>query len=729
MPAIGLRVVSNQQINANQEARFAAQREQQSQDMFLQGIAGHIERFWQAAQHAKRSIEDTMLRALRQRTGVYEPTDLALIRQQGGSEIFMMLTSAKCRGAESWLREILMSEVERPWGLEPTPIPDLPPAVQQAIVNAVVLEAMAAGWEVDDSQVSERLLTIKTLAYKRMMSLSLKVAERHELVIADQFAEGGWKTALDEFIYDLITFPAAFIKGPVMRMKKTLKWRPGPGGQWNAVVEDAVAPCYERRSPFDIFPAPAMRNIQYGSLIDRHHFTREHLQELLGVPGYSDDAITQVLEAYGERGYTSRQMNDHQRAILELRRNEEYDPEGTIEALDYWGSCPGHRLLEWHYQNRVESDTEIEPHREYKIEAWKVGRFVIKAQVNPNPLGKKPYSKASFENIAGAFWGLGLPDVIKDSQAMCNAAARSISNNAAIASGPQVEVTVDRLADGEPVTKMFPWKLWQTTTDLTGNNQSAIRFSQPQMHVQELLMIYQHFSSEADNESGFPKYSTGDSKASGAARTSSGLSQLMSNLGKGVRRVVANVDLYVIEECVARTFDYNMEYHPDPAIKFDLRPVARGSVAMLIKDQIALRQKEMLQATLNPLDAQIIGPRGRMEMLRPALRAAEFPVEKILPTEMELELAMATMPPPAQLLGKTGPNAAEEPGRGAGGGTPEGPENQDVAGNPPQGTRVREQTQGYRDGGMVISGMPITPPPRRFKMWRSPDGEMMAEEL
>jgi len=735
MAIIGLRVVSNKQLAQNEEARYTAQRQTQQESMFLRGLAGHIEKAWQAAQQAKRSIEDQMLRSLRQRTGVYEPSDLALIRQQGGSEIYMMLTSAKCRGAEAWLREILLNELERPWGLDPSPMPDLPPMVQQAIVNNVFMEAMAAGWEVDDSRLDERLLTVKTLAYKRMMGLARKIAERHELVIADQFADGGWREALDEFIYDLVTFPNAFIKGPVMRKRKMRKWRPGQGGQWNAVVEEVIMPTYERRSPFDIFPSPAMRHIQFGNLIDRHQFTRLHLQQLFGVPGYSDDAMAQVLTEYGDKGYNSRQMNDHERAVLELRRQEEYDPEGTMEALNFWGSCQGHLLMQWQYENQVEREEEILPNREYQIEAWKIGRYIIKAEVNPDPLGKKPYSKASFDSIAGAFWGQGLPEIIKDTAAMCNAAARAISNNAAVASGPQTEINVDRLADGEPVTKIYPWKIHQTVSDMTGNNQPAVRFSQPQMHVQELLLIYNHFERVADNESGFPNYTYGDAKVGGAGRTSSGLAQLMGNVGKGVRRVVSQVDMYVIEQCVARQYDYNMEYHPDPSIKFDLRPVARGSVAMLIKDQIALRQKEMLQATLNPLDAQIIGARGRMEMLRPALKAAEFPVERILPTELELELAMATMPPPAQLLGKTGPNAAGEPGaapgRGEGGGTPEGPENQDLAGNPPQGVREREATQGYRDGGMVMDRMDVNRPikPRRYKMWRGDDGEMMAEEL
>lgn len=714
----------------------AAQKEQEP----LTALSGHIARFWQAAQTAKLPIERQMLRALRQRQGVYEPDDLAIIRESGGSEIFMMLTSAKCRAAESWLREILLPDSDRPWGLEPTPMPDLPPPVQAAIVGAITREALAAGWDINDARIDERLLKVKALAFRRMKELAEKIAERHELKIADQFEEGGWEQALSDAIYDLVTFPAAIIKGPFLRSRLQRSWVPGPNGVWLTRVTRTLHVEYERRSPFDIFPAPAMRDIQRGNLIDRYKFTREDIQSLRGVPAYSDTAIDQVLEDYGTRGYSSRQMNDLERARLELRPNESYDPEGMIEALNFWGSMPGRMLLEWQYNYKMDLGAKLDAHKEYQIEAWKIGRYVIKVTANPDPLGEKPYDKASFEEIPGAFWGQGVPDVGVDCQRMCNAAARSIANNAAIASGPLVEINVDRLAAGETVTRPYPWKTYQTTTDMTGNNQPAVRFFHPQMNVQELLAIYQHFDSVFDNVTGFPKYSYGDSRVGGAGRTSSGLAQLLGNVGKGVRRVVAACDRGLIRPKVRRTYEFNMEFDPDPTIKFDLRAVAKGSAAVLIKEQTAMRQKELLQATLNPLDAQIIGPKGRAEMLRPALKAADFDSDDILPDALEMELLAASMPPLHQLLGKTGPNAPASPGMGGTGGTPEGASNLDNAGNPVNGTDTRQANLGYRDGGIVrrqahdgyrsAGRSSDEQPRRRFRMYRDAEDptRLIAEE-
>lgn len=721
MGAIGLvRVTSNRQLAANEAARYTPPVQTEND---YTGLAGHIERFWQSAQIAKRPIEQQMLRALRQRTGIYEPDELATIREQGGSEIYMMLTSAKCRAAESWLREILTPDTDKPWGLEPSPMPDLPMSVAQAVIDAVAQMALAAGWDINDARIDEQLLKVKALALQKIRDLSKRIAERHELKIADQFEDGGWHTALSDFIYDLVTFPAAFIKAPILRKRKMRQWVPGPNGVWLPAITEGLRLEYERRSPLDIFPAPAMRHIQRGNLIDRYKYTREDLQSLIGVPGYSKDAIYRVLEQYGNKGYASRAMADVERATLELRRHEEYDHEGTIECLNFWGSCSGEMLEQWNLENGFPLNVEVDPRKEYQIEAWKIARHVIKATINEDPLGQKPYSKASFEEIPGAFWGYGLPDLGRDAQSMCNGAARALANNAAIASGPQVVMYIDRMADGERVTKPYPWKLYQMTSDPQGSNREAVQFYQPNMNVQELLAIYTHFERVFDNVSGFPNYTYGDAKVGGAGRTSSGLAQLMGNVGKGVRRVVVAVDRLVISEIVERTYDYNMEHDPDPTIKGDLRPVARGASALLIKDMAQLRRRELLQATLNPLDAQIIGPKGRAEMLRETIKASDMPVEKILPDDLEMQLNLAGMPPPYQLLGKTGPNASGGPADGVaanGGGTPAAPEVTDVAGQPPQGIEGREATLGYRDGGAIRA-------PGRYRVSKNEDGSMDVE--
>jgi hypothetical protein len=120
------------------------------------------------------------------------------------------------------------------------------------------------------------------------------------------------------------------------------------------------------------------------------------------------------------------------------------------------------------------------------------------------------------------------------------------------------------------------------------------------------------------------------------------------------------------------------------------------------------------------MDAQIMGVKGRAELLRETVKALDMPVDKIVPDEADILLATAGMPPPYAVLGKTGPNASGppaegggeggEPGMTGGGGTPGAEPTLDVAGNRPNGVEQREQALGYRDGGAI-----------RWRMRRSVD--------
>lgn len=692
MGAIALiRHASNRQL-AEQHAQRTFGATPVNDYMDMPELASHVAKAWAAHYRAKRPFHDRMLAALRQRNGVYEPGVLAEIQSRGGSEIFMMLTNTKCRALESWLKDILMTPGITPFKLEPARYPDLPDMIKQMIQQQVEAEADAAPLPPD--QQRQKILWMQNEATRQMRLFADQVGQRHTDRITDQMDQGGWEIAFNEFLYDLATFPAAIVKGPLIRKRPQMEWGQASATTWSPVVQNQFRLEWERRSPFDIYPAPGMRNIQNGNLIDRYKFTRDDLQALIGVPGYSEQAIYEVLALYGDKGYNSLMVGDQQRNELEGRPYEWSDPEGLIEALNFWGSCPGKWLLKWQKDEGVDLQSKIDPRREYKIECWKIGRFIIRAKVNPNPLGLKPYGKMSFDEIPGSFWGNGLPDNIADAQAMCNATARSVADNMAFSSGPQVDVQVDRLPAGERVEQIYPWKVWQTTSDQQGSNREAVRFFQPQSNASELLNVYNHFERVADNVSGVPNYSYGDSQTGGAGRTASGLSMLMGNAGKGVKRLVYAIDRYIVAPQVREIFNFNMQHDPDPSIKGDLRVKPAGYAAMMIKDQMQQARTAILNATNNPVDMQIIGYDGRAKLLRGELGAADLPVDEILPDQMTMEIMKASAPPISSLAQGAPTN---QPGQGGapgvsppGGSQPAAP-TPDLSGQPMPGPQVAQQ--------------------------------------
>lgn len=593
----------------------------------INSLAAYIRNCFSTAYRAKLPITERLLQCERQRRGKYDPDKLAEIRKSGGSEIYMMLTDVKCRGAEAWINDVLIASGDRPWGLDPEAVPDLPNDMKLEIVRQVVMEAQevaALGEPVTPAALQLRAVEIRDEIKAKLKAKARDSADAMEDEIDTQLREGGFYKALMEFIDDFVTFPAAWIKGPVIRRKKTLSWSP----KGKAIVKDALVKEFYRVSPYDIFPSPSCTNPHNGYIVERHRLHPSALESMIGVKGYKDDEIKAVLTQHQYNGLHTWLMEDMERQELE-GHNPSVQPTDTIDALEFSGTVAGQLLIEWGMPG-------IEAHSQYEINAWVIGNHVIKAVLNNDPLNRRPYECASWKHIAGSVWGTCPPELMRDTQAMCNNAARALANNMAIASGPQVEVQVDRLPDGESITQMHPWKIWQTTSDLTGGGQPAIRFFQPDLNADALIGVYNNFARQSDEVTGIPNYVYGSAQVSGAGRTSSGLAMLMDNASKGLKNAISNID-YAVTGLIERMFALNMQFNPNPDIKGDCKVIARGALGLMVRQSLQARRTEFLQATANPIDAQIMGPDGRAYLLREAAKTLELDTDQIVPDPERLK--------------------------------------------------------------------------------------------
>lgn len=601
------------------------------------GIVDYLRECWDAARISKKPIEDIMLTAMRQRNGEYEPEKLAAIKQQGGSETFMMITEVKCRAAESWLRDILLDTGTPPWDISPTPIPELSPAQLQEIkaafadmVARLLQEELRA---MTPSEVAEAKEAISQEYRFKMLQAAQNRADKMKHKISDQFAEGGWAESFNDFITDLVTYPAAIVKGPVVRRQRTLGWQQDASGRTVAVPVDKIAPEYERVDPFYFYPEPGISRIQDGYCFQHHPLTRTMLADLIGMPGYDDQAVRKLLE----EGNGSSWINQDIELIKdeeERKYHTEMRPTQIFDALEFWGKVSGKMLREWGMSEDEVPDAALE----YDANVWVCGNYVLKAVLNYDPLGEKPYAKTSFIKCPGAFWGKGIPEIIEDLQNVCNAAARALVNNMGISSGPQVEVNLERIPANEDITQIYPWKIWQVTNDPTGSSAPAVRFTQPEANATMLMGVYERFSRLADEHSGIPAYLYGDLNVQGAGRTSSGLSMLMGSAGKGIRQVVMHIDSDVIKPIVERQYIYNMRYDDDENIKGDLQIMPRGAINLANRETMNVRRIEFLNATANQADMEIMGPEGRAALLREVAKSLQMPTEDIIPSRETVAL-------------------------------------------------------------------------------------------
>ncbi|MFH2076412.1 MAG: hypothetical protein ABIJ57_13885 [Pseudomonadota bacterium] len=701
--------VSNEEIE--KRATEAAHRDfetNQNRQTVLR-LGSHIRASFSAAVQAKSTIMERMLQCLRQREGIYEADVEALIRQSNGTKIYMMITDVKSRALESWLKDIMLPSGEKPYSIEPTPVPDIPPQIvekaRQTFMQDYVarISAQAGGFDpsmINPDELREAAEKFKDELLKQIRDQAKTDADAIENNVDDELVEGKWYDALADVIEDFATYPTCFMEGPLYRRRSVLEWKPVQGTLLSEItVTEKIVKEYDRQDPFDVYPAPGAKTIQDGDLCIRKRYTRRDLDVLRGTEGFDTNAINQVLQQYAH-GYREYISYDTEIENLHDRPNESTDPEGHIDGIKFYGSIQGFELREW----GMTMEQIPDPYREYPVIAYMVGSYVIGARLNPHPIGNRPIYSASFRKKNGSIWGKAVPELMRDIQSICNSAARAICNNAAMASGPQVWQFVDLIPPEVDRTDLYPWKIWPYSSEkFQGTQKDPMGFFQPTLIVESLLNLYKHFFDQGSEVTGIPAYIYGNEKIGGAGSTASGLSMLMNAAAKGLRNAASNIDRGIISPSVHEHWLTIMLTRPDLA-RGDCKIVARASEYLIQQEQLQMRRSEILDRTNNPIDLDIMGIDGRSELLRENFKSLKMNVDRLVPRredmiasrveqqiqQIVMKLAQALQVAPEQLI-QIIQQPAPGQGRPGNAGTPQ---ELDAAGNPMAGKDVRLFNQG-----------------------------------
>ena len=615
------------------EREALAANEKKQQAPLIVGLSAHVRRRWEVMRdHKKEDIEGRLTKAARARNMQYSATKMAEIKSQGGSEIFMGIVSTKCRTATAWLRDTLLGTGDdKPWSISATPIPDVPPDLMdrlQGIMQQNLMQFYAQGGEqVDESNLKQLASGMKDTAMRELKHEAEKRVDRMENKMEDQLVEGGFVKALFEFTNDIATYPFAALKGPVPRKRLVLEWAEGGLAPTETVRDE-----WERVDPYKFYWAPWGDDIQNMPIIEVHHLTREDIEAMIGVEGYDEDAVRALLSDFGVGGFD---WLDHDDDDIESLEGKDFDDatDDLVAAIQLWDSIPGHLLLEWGLNKKEIED----PQKSYPCEVWMVNNTVIKAVLNYDQLGRKPYYVTSFEKVPGRIDGNGVADLCMDAQSMCNAAARSLSNNMGISSGPQVGVNVSRLPAGEDITQMYPWKIWQFQQSEFGDSSPPMNFFQPGSNAAELMGVFDRFMDIADEMTGIPKYMTGQ-HVPGAGRTSSGLSMLISNAGKSIKQVIANIDHDVLTPMLERQYQRNLRYSEDMDLVGDVQIIAKGAMSLVVKEAESVRKTEFLRLVLeSPVAQQIVGLPGTAELMRDLAGNLNGNIDRLVPSREDIE--------------------------------------------------------------------------------------------
>ena len=602
-------------------------------------LADHILTVVREYQSEKSIIQQELDNCRLQSRSEYSDTELSNYSKTGiGCTDYQPLTESKINVAQAMLFDIIYQAGERAWMIEPTPEPDLPEEIYKEISNKSM--ELFQQWQAEGAQVHESDMYQLGNDMRHELSILLdeearQRADNMQKKMDDQLAEGGFWKAIEKVSRDFCTYPACFMR-TATRKERVARFIKGKFEE-----EDKDILQWERVSPFHVYPSRNNKDLDRDSLFMKVSYSRAELYSLRTTPGYDEKKIEEALSEYGPSGLVEKDpsVSDN----VEIDRYEDSDKEntgtissGVIEGFEYWGNVPGKMLKEWGMTEQLEDLAE------YAIHSILIGNYIVFAELNTNALNRKLFYTSSYEDDLDSVWGGSLPRKIRSSQKGLNSARRSLITNMALMSGPQVIVNKNAIEPGDDPSEIYPLKIWYYDgADDMGGSKKPVEFYQPNANLDQIMPVIEKFMKEADDFSGLPRYSQGDSAGAkdGAAGTATGLSMLMNAQSKTFKKVIANFDNGIIKKSLEDLYYKNLA---DPEInddtKGDMRIVTRGVLGMSLQEQVQLRRHEFLQMVLgSEILMNIIKPDGLVKLLREVVKTLDMPAELLKPSDSKLE--------------------------------------------------------------------------------------------
>jgi len=573
---------------------------------------------------ARDDIEDDWIEDLRAFMGQYDPEVLAKIQSKGErSQVYVGLTRTKVLAAFSRITDLLFQPGQKFFSIEPTPV-SKQPLVEQQLTEQAALEIMQAAEVVDPGLVDD-LIVARLEELKEEIAIETKRrVENMEEAILDQAVESNLEGKMKDAIMEQVIFGTGAMKAGTLRIDKDHRWIKGEEG-FNLVYEESAFPEMEAVSVFDLYPDPHATSMDdLRDLFRRHIISRQEFRDLKDFPGFNADLINECIEMNPEGNHDEAQHEKDRRQIANV--NDRSSETNKFEVLEYWGSLNGYDLQD----AGVEFADDDDLAQEYHANVWVVDGKVIKAQLNPLPGGIIPYFIFPYEKNPHAFWGTGVPRMMRDSQATMNAATRIYLDNVALSSGPMVEVNTDIMASGEDPTELYPWRVF--LREGGDGNQPMVRFYQPQSNSPALVSVIELFRRFADETTALPSYTHGQTQSS-LNRTATGISILMSNANIVLKSVIKNIDDYLTKPMIRSLYDWNMTWNENENVKSDMRIVAKGSTALIQKEVQSQRLLQFLSLINNPMDAQMV---NREKLLTDIAKSLDIDPEEVIKSQKEL---------------------------------------------------------------------------------------------
>lgn len=622
--------------------------------------------FRRNADHRRSSGVDHRLRkALLAQTCSFTPEQKEKMRRAGLSEdIYAPITTVKIRAAKAMLVDIFNSAGEWPFTLKATPDPEVPERVTAEAVESVRGEVEGIFRRLAASGVQElapndidTLRGIIESAYEsrydeiqnRKEAFARVRARRMERKVQDYFAEGGFIDAFQDYVNNICVYGTGLILGPIPRVVAVNRCR--TNHRTGVVRYERTyrrIPTFESVNPMDCYPAPDAKSADEGPLCIRIKFTAnelwQYVQSARGAntdraEGWFPGTVRALLDRYPQGGckIDSEPFDPVRRLQEQNGSDESFDC--TLEGIRCFASIRGSDLIEFGVTKNRDGGA-IGFASFYQVEAIVLGGFVVYCRIIDDRIGR-PVCKGVFYELPGSWWGESIADKVALCQNVMNNAIKALMQNMAAASGPMYWINdVARYTDKDGTgLKVRPHKMWAFQTSMMGNSGAPMGVIGVPSNASELLTVWERMKTQADDDSGIPAYTYGQSSGnSGAMRTAQGLAIFTEAASRGMKMVINTTDRLVTRALVKKTVDYILLYDEDLGLKGDCEVVPAGIMGKILHAQQEQQRLQLFNMVINnQFLLQLVGPKGVMALLRPSIQDVNINPDDVLPGEERVE--------------------------------------------------------------------------------------------
>ena len=587
----------------------------------LSGLIATIQERFTRAEDSRLHHETRWLNAYRNYRGIYHPN--MQFHDEEQSRVFIKITKTKVIASYGQILDVLFSNNKIPLTVEPTKVPDgvaeyvnVQPeelAQQEQPVDDIGFEgdgrellpgatkATPLGGLEDKYEglnVQEGPSPDKT-KFPQLQPAKI-AAKNMEKVIHDQLDEANAQTVLRHSIFEMVLLGHCIIKGPFNYDKTVNDWRKTEEGGVEHFTRVKTIPLLEAVSIWNFYPDPDAIMIEDAEwVIQRHGYNRSQLRDLRNRPYFRESVIEECLAAgpnYEKKSYEDSLRNDESGTAYNQER---------FEILEYWGILDKD-LIDKAGFTAEELDIDAEDFDEldeFQVNVWLCGGKILRLVLNPFTPVRLPYISCPYEINPYQFWGVGLPENMEDTQTVMNGHARMAIDNLALAGNLILDIDETQLVPGQSM-KIFPGKIFRRQTGQPGQAVHGIKFPST---ATDNMLFFDKFRQLADEETGIPSFSHGQTGVTGTTRTAAGMSMLFGAAALSVKTVVKNVDDFILRPLGESLFHWNMQFNnEDIEIRGDLEIRARGVSSLLQKEVRSQRLLTLGQVASNPLIAPFL---------------------------------------------------------------------------------------------------------------------------